>query len=389
MNREDLLKQVLSVKSNKLVLELATGYGKTKLGLEYSFKDNPKDVLIVINRTVHIENWKREISKWGFNSDICNFINYRSLHKLKNTHFDSIILDEAHNITENNSDFLKYISYNKVVLLSATINKDKKHLVGSLYPNYEYICINRKQAFEDKTLPEPKVYPIRIFLNNKIVCEEYIVNKKGKKTITIGYKDFTSKYLYKKRDNTKFIVKCTQEQYYKLLENDISYLKRSLERNPGNIFLKNKYLFLCNHRLKILAKFKEPIALDIVSKTKGRKLLFCSDIKQTKLFTKNNINSKNKNSEKILSKFNNKEIDTISACNQLDEGVNLTDCKYGIFININASERMNTQKIGRILRHKEPTLIYIYYKDTREEELIGELLKDFNPDNIFKINYKK
>lgn len=62
--------------------------------------------------------------------------------------------------------------------------------------------------------------------------------------------------------------------------------------------------------------------------------------------------------------------------------VNLNNCRIGIFVNVNASEIMTIQKIGRILRHKQPIVIIPYYKNTREQELVINMLENFNKDNI-------
>ena len=53
---------------------------------------------------------------------------------------------------------------------------------------------------------------------------------------------------------------------------------------------------------------------------------------------------------------------------------------------INSSQRMSLQRIGRILRHKSPVLIFPYWKSTREEEIIEELIKGYNPNLITKLN---
>ena len=53
---------------------------------------------------------------------------------------------------------------------------------------------------------------------------------------------------------------------------------------------------------------------------------------------------------------------------------------------INSSQRMSLQRIGRILRHKSPALIFPYWKNTREEEIIEELIKGYNPDLVFRVN---
>ena len=50
----------------------------------------------------------------------------------------------------------------------------------------------------------------------------------------------------------------------------------------------------------------------------------------------------------ILNTFNKGKIKHITACNMLNEGINLVNCKYGIFANINASEYIQIQRVGKL-----------------------------------------
>ena len=47
---------------------------------------------------------------------------------------------------------------------------------------------------------------------------------------------------------------------------------------------------------------------------------------------------------------------------------------------------MMKQKNGRILRHEKPIIIFIYYTNTREEELVNEMIKNYNPELITVVN---
>ena len=71
----------------------------------------------------------------------------------------------------------------------------------------------------------------------------------------------------------------------------------------------------------------------------------------------------------------------------LDEGINLAECKVGIYNNLNSSERIIKQRLGRILRHKEPVVIIPYFKNTREEELVKVMLEDYNPNLVSVVNF--
>ena len=101
--REELSNLLKECNSKEIVLELSTGVGKTRLALEYINKTNPSNILIVIPRLVLINNWKEEITKWGFTNllDKITFSTYVSLHKHSHICWDVICYDEAHHLSPN------------------------------------------------------------------------------------------------------------------------------------------------------------------------------------------------------------------------------------------------------------------------------------------------
>ena len=62
--------------------------------------------------------------------------------------------------------------------------------------------------------------------------------------------------------------------------------------------------------------------------------------------------------------------------------MNLVNCRVGLYANLNSSETIIKQRLGRILRHKDPIIIIPYYKGTREEELVQTMLEDYNPELV-------
>lgn len=62
--------------------------------------------------------------------------------------------------------------------------------------------------------------------------------------------------------------------------------------------------------------------------------------------------------------------------------VNLTNCRIGIYAALSSSEIRIKQRLGRILRHKDPLIIIPYYRNTRDEEIVKDMLKDYNSDLI-------
>lgn len=63
--------------------------------------------------------------------------------------------------------------------------------------------------------------------------------------------------------------------------------------------------------------------------------------------------------------------------------MNLTNCQIGVFASLNSSEIMQIQKIGRLLRHKNPYLIVPYFRNTRDEEIVTKM---FEGQEIKKID---
>lgn len=70
--------------------------------------------------------------------------------------------------------------------------------------------------------------------------------------------------------------------------------------------------------------------------------------------------------------------------------MNLCNCQVGIYANLNSSDTIVKQRMGRLLRHKNPVIIVPYFKNTREEELVNKMLENYNPKLITIIDdYKK
>ena len=70
--------------------------------------------------------------------------------------------------------------------------------------------------------------------------------------------------------------------------------------------------------------------------------------------------------------------------------MNLVNCQVGIYANLNSSDTIVKQRMGRLLRHKNPVLIVPYFVGTRDEELANNMLENYNPKLVTVINdYKK
>lgn len=389
MTREEVREEILSIPNNSILAELPTGYGKTKLALDIVndrvLNRTVTKILIVVPRLILINNWKEEIVKWGYEKwlNMFDFVTYVSLPKKLHTSalWDMVIFDEAHHLSERCRESIKDIIILNSVLLSATINRNMHKELKVLFPDLYMYKVTTKQAIQEEVLPDPKVFLIPLTLDNTKINCEIIKNKSQKTELVIP---FSERFNYAKVKNRKIIIKCTQRQYYDDLSSMISWYKRK----TFNETFKNLFLRKSGERLKWLSDQKTSYIkhlLDLLSKE--RTLTFCNSIPQTTELGKYCINSSRSKKENSgnLEKFNTGRIKHITACNMLDEGINLTNCRVGIYAVLNSSERIIIQKLGRLLRHPNPILIIPYYKGTRDEELVNKMMEDYNPELVTKI----
>ena len=372
MIREEVNRLALSKidKTKYIILELITGYGKTKVAIDlinhicdrvFRNDESPTSILILVSKTVHKQTWKDEIEKWGgIKSDYITIECYESLKNYKNSYFDVVVADEMQHLSEARIDVLETIHINESFIgLSATIKRDMRDYF--IYNHKaEVIKCGLKEAVEDEVLPEPTVYLVPLTLDDK-------------------------KYTYKAKKFGRDII-TTQKGYYDDVSSLIEWYKNKYF-NSRSERIKNLWLSAAGKRLKWLAEQKETIVLSLLDKFRNYKTLtFCSSIDQAERMGKYNITSKNKSSVSNLSMFNENKIKHITAVNILNEGVNLVNCRIGIFCNLNSSEIITRQRIGRLLRHKKPVIIVPYFKNTREEELVEKMIEEYNKDSVITIN---
>jgi superfamily II DNA or RNA helicase len=382
MTREQIRNDILNLKSKYILAELPTSVGKTRVALEFmNDKKATENILIVIPRLILIDNWKKEFIKWGYEPYLSQvtFTTYISLPKYtKSKVYDLVIFDECHHLSERAREAAEELVSNYTLLLSATVNRTLKKEFKMLFPQLECYKISMREAIDEDILPDPEVFLIPLELSNNIT-ETMVINPKAKKTMKAS---FSYRFMARKDKNTKYIIECTQKEYYSDLSAMVDFYKRNyLHTNNQAIYF--RWQQKAKERLMWLSGSKNNVVLQLLEKLKDKRTLtFCNGIEQTEILGKYCINSKNTESDSILEDFNNEKINHITACNILNEGANLTNCQVGIFVSINSSDTMRIQKLGRILRHKEPKIFIIYYKDTREEELVQEMLENYNSELV-------
>lgn len=380
-DREAVKATILNMPNNNLLIELPTGFGKSAVALELLRNRVPSGkVLVVVPKIVLKKNFMIEVNKWWKECPLkFTLITYRSLHKYIGN-WDAVIYDEAHHLTQRCIDVLKDIHSTHSILLSATVPKNLKDKLMDLFDNLGCYKRTVKEAINNGVLPDPNVYLLPIELDNTVYSETIIKNPSCINTIETDWSHRWN-YIGKVRDS-KIIIHCTKRQFMLDLDIQIEWWKKQYMATRKEAF-RNKWLKLCNDRLKILSNWRTDNSADILKYFKNyRTLTFCNSIEQTEVLGKYCVNSKNKLYQEVLNNFNNGRIKHITACNMLDEGINLVDCRIGVYAVLNSSERLIKQKLGRLLRHEHPILIIPYYTRTREEELVQTMLLDYNPDLV-------
>jgi superfamily II DNA or RNA helicase len=384
ISRAQVKRDILKMPNRYLLLELPTSFGKSRIAIDIITHRNitpDKKILIVVPRLVLIDTWKDEFKKWGKEEYINNlsFVTYMSFPK-RAGEWDMVVFDECHHLSPRCQEALKSYTIENSVLLSATVKRDMRYNLGVLFSNLGKYKVGIKDATEEGILPDPIVYLIPMSLDMNVLNHSIIKNTKKGNPIIVEYKD---RWKYSNVKNRKVIIKCTQQQYYA----DITSLIEWYKKRKSNTIFKNLFLHKSGERLKWLSNQKTVFIhslLDLLHKE--RTLVFCNSIAQTEELGKYCINSKNKESEEYLDKFNKGKIKHITACNMLDEGVNLVNCRIGIYATLNSSERMIIQKLGRLLRHPHPIIIIPYFVATRDEEIVRKMCENYNPNLIFTVN---
>lgn len=392
INREQITSDALKAIDNHkcVILEWGTGLGKTFAAIQlinkvcdrvYREEEVEATILILVAKTIHKKEWKKELEKWGgIKSSRVTIECYESLKKYKDSTFDIICFDELQHLSDVRKDVLKSIAVDyKLIGLSGTLPQSTKDWFNSNYIT-KILTVSIADAIDNNILPDPTIYTIPLYFDSEIT--EVIIKNEGKNlpVVVCSYKE---RWKYLKRKDIEIRVRCTKHQYLTDLNNQIEYWKKKAKYKK---FAETKMLRLGNDRLKWLAEKKNNFILQLQDYLKyQRTITFCASIGQSEVLGKNCIHSKNKKTDDILEAFNNKKIKHITAVNIINEGCNLVDCRIGIFANINSSEIIVKQRFGRQMRHKKPIIILPYYKNTREEELVNGHLEGYNKELIKEI----
>lgn len=368
-------------KTTALLLLWATGVGKTINAINLQHKMRSKKTLICVAETAHKAGWKKEFKDHGFEHLLksTTIICYHSLGKYRDTEYDLVILDEMHHVfTDEKISILSTIKIKKMIGLSATISKEQEFYLSNLFHNLESYKISMEQAIAMELLPKPEIFLVPLELNNKIKSET-IEFERGCPTHTIKC-DFSdrNKYIFNKKmyPDLRLTISCTQSEKYEYIEKTYWYLY-TYKRNACKTYGLKRKNFLSDCKTNHIKKLTDKML-------KQRFICFCGSIDQSNSINKNNsINSLSENKAlDVLDKFNLKQISSLFAVKMGVEGLNLVDIDAVIIGQLDSKTRSSIQKAGRAYRGQNPKIFILYFKNTKDEEYLADLIDDMPREYI-------
>lgn len=364
--REQVQQEALAIATSKkrCGLGISMGVGKTLIGLRYleKFWDDGtmRSALVVAPKLSIFDTWTDDAAKFGINKVMMHsvtFTTYLSLNKLNPNDYDVVVLDECHSLLYSHEIFLSMFT-GRILGLTGTPprygNSEKGSMVFKYCPvMYTYIT---DDAVDDEILNDYRIIVHRMPLSDKNT--HAVKNKAG----GVFYTSETKSYDY----------------WTKRLENAQS----KKEEQISSVM-----------RMRAMMDFrsKEVYAKKLLNIIEDKCLVFANTQDQAERICKNAIHANNPDSEELLQKFKNGEIDEASCVLQLNEGVNIPNLRAGIILHAYGNERKSSQRIGRLLRLNptETAVVHILcYKDTVDERWVREALKDLDPKKIkyFDVN---
>lgn len=358
---------------------LATGTGKSRIAIMLAMtllKSNPNCRILIVVPTQRLRdsNWKDETLKWG-SEELWSHMEracYASIKNIQSNIFDFVILDEGHNLTENNSEFFNNNVVKACLLLTGTkpTKGVKKDIIQDLM--FKTLLVITLDKAEKLGLVAPyKITVITMLLDDKL------------------------KYILTGREGNKFLV--TEKQYY----NNLSF---RIFKTPSKFHFINRMNLIKS--LKSKTEVAKLILQNVIPASK-KTLIFCGSIEQAielcprRFYSKPNISKKDKDDPIKLKKYQhylhnyegdaaledlNKGIINRASCvDALNEGHNIENLDIGYINQVNSSEKDLKQRIGRIVRFRvghTANIVILCVKDTVDEDWVRKCLASIDKEKI-------
>lgn len=351
----------------------ATGVGKSKVPIDYIKKhlNAWSNILLVVpTEKLRDVNWKNEFEKWDAAQYYENIERscYISISKIKGKKYDLVILDEVHNITENNSEFFANNEVKDIIALTATAPDSfiKRQILTSLRLNPVYIVT------VDEAVNWGLISPYRVVVN-------YVRLDTVHKNVKAGTK--AKPFMTTEYNAYKYLTNSIEALMYKDIKSP--YEEKRLQML---IFKRMRFIY----DLETKSKAAEFLLNQIIPEDE-RTLIFAGSIKQAERLNPYSFHSKSKDDSAYV-KFVEKEINRLSGVSSLNEGHNLPDVDNALIAQLNSKELHFIQRVGRTVRYREGHVANIHIitaKDTVDETWTEKAIGGIDKENIQRVNFEE
>lgn len=341
------LDSVLKFRRSGVVLSV--GAGKTKLGLMYLSKVGGKTLILVPKLDI-IKSWTDDAHKFNYSDLIDNitFSTYLSLKKQDLTQYQNIVMDEAHNLLLHQDPHLRSFTGNILGLTGTPPRQfEKKSMMDKYYPiRYTF---KMDKAVNEGMLNDYRIYVHKLNLSTvkNLPIKNFMVSER-------------SSYEYA----TKRISMASTEK---------------------------AKMFAHINRVNVLKQFKTK---EIYAKTLLKKIpevekciIFANTIEQAERLCSYSHHSQMNGD--YLDAFKEGIITRLSCVDQLSEGINIPNLKYGVILHtFSGSSPKSRQRVGRLVRLPTDQTSYIHilcYRDTVDEKWVEDVLTDFDASKIIYV----
>lgn len=357
MTRDDIQNKVLEIVEtiDRGTVALSGSGGKTLLGLKHMHQNANvnKRVLVTAPKVAIFNTWKEEAAKFKLDYllERIKFTTYLSLTKLNPDDYDIIYFDEIHSLTINHNAWLSKFK-GKIIGLTGTEPTNQK---------------SEKWFMVDKYAPVVYKYTPDEAIDDSILNDYRII---------VQYVDIdTEKNIKVVKPNATWM---TSE----------SAIYNYWSTRVATSFGKMKQIAAIQ-RMKAMQGFKskELMATYLLNSIgmHSKCLCFASTQEQSARICTITYHSKNKFSESNLESFKKGKLLKLCAVEQLNEGINIPDLKYGVIMHSYGNERKASQKIFRFLRLNPndcATVHILCFRNTIDEQWVKSALEGFSQSKI-------
>lgn len=341
---------------------LCTGAGKSKIAVNIVTDDKHKGkwLLVVPTEKLRDENWLDEFNKWKKKTYYSKLDRecYASLSKVDLSKYEGIILDEAHNLTEANSEPFRVLSKKqltdlKILALTATPPKEEEKIE----------IFNQLQLKKIKELKLDEGVELGIVAPYEIIIVETQLDN-IKKNCKGGTKD------------KPFLT--TEAANYEFKSRQIQRIQFSGKPVPKFLYLNRMHMI---YGLQSKTEAAKSILKHIPESKKT--LIFAGTIEQAIELEKNTFHSKS--DDKNLKLFQENKINRLSCVQSLNEGLNIKDLDIGLVVQLNSNPRNLIQRVGRLVRIREGHKATIYILScvgTQDEKWVEKAIEGLDRSNI-------